>query len=245
MTDSIDSRFQRGPNPGGSGNPGGVYNTPVAPQIQPGYYGQQVNQGRYRPPTLGGDGTDPTNWNDYGGYSYNVPNHYGVGSGWQSPQMSPFPQFARNMPQINAERTRRGLRPLTPLQIATGNEGATIANQRPARNGSPAPEIDMGQIVRSEAERRGRAMREWLANGGDPNYINNLGLDYPQPSLGNRSPYLGPRETHVGGPNDQAKQPAAVNGGVKGPAAVPTIREPLDDWQWQMPRFRGPRWGRY
>lgn len=39
--------------------------------------GQQSDLGRYRPPTLAGNGNDPMNWNDYGGYDYNLPSAYG------------------------------------------------------------------------------------------------------------------------------------------------------------------------
>lgn len=256
MTDSIDSRFQRGPNPGGPGNPGGVYNT--APQIRPGYYGQQANQGRYRPPTLGGDGSNPGNWNDFGGYSYNVPNHYGVGSGWQSPGLSPFPQFAQSLEQINAQRTRQRLRPLSPYEVATGRPGATIAGDRPnsgrasdTRYAGGSSDFDESTgLRRSDYPTQEAYEAAWTAaRNATPNFSGWIGA-YQQGLAGEApptrgSPYLGPRETHVGGPNDQPKQPAAIDGGVKGPAAAPDIREPLDDWQWRAPRFRGRRWGRY
>lgn len=39
--------------------------------------GQQADLGRYRPPTLAGNGNDPMNWNDYGGYDYNLPSSFG------------------------------------------------------------------------------------------------------------------------------------------------------------------------
>lgn len=39
--------------------------------------GQQSNLGRYRPPTLAGDGNNPMNWNDAGGYAYNLPYAFG------------------------------------------------------------------------------------------------------------------------------------------------------------------------
>lgn len=76
------SRLPFRPN---NGNPRGAnnmprYPVPQAPSSQA-YYnalsGQQSNLGRYRPPTLAGDGNNPLNWNDYGGYSYNLPNAFG------------------------------------------------------------------------------------------------------------------------------------------------------------------------
>lgn len=77
------------PNPGGSGNPGGAYNTRRGPQYgarRGGPYntfsGQQPFVGRYRPPTLTDEGGDPTSWNDYGGYSYNLPNNFGPYPGY-------------------------------------------------------------------------------------------------------------------------------------------------------------------
>lgn len=42
-----------------------------------GISGQQADLGRYRPPTLAGDGNNPMNWNDYGGYAYNLPYAFG------------------------------------------------------------------------------------------------------------------------------------------------------------------------
>lgn len=75
-----NSQFQQGaPNPGGPGNPGGVYNTG----------GQQPGYGRYVPPTLAADGTNPNNWNQSNGpYSYNVPNSFG---GYGYSQSGNFP----------------------------------------------------------------------------------------------------------------------------------------------------------
>lgn len=54
-----------------TGNPMGVYNSaPSSGQ-------QQGNLGRYRPPTYTQGPNNQQNWNDQGGYEYNVPNSYG------------------------------------------------------------------------------------------------------------------------------------------------------------------------
>ena len=190
------------PNRGGTGNPGGAYNTapnrPGAPRpSSPSQYDNYVAQlermysqyyggqnpafGRYRPPTMGADGSDPRNWNDVGGYAYNLPNNFGPAqTSWT--QLNPFG------------------RP-SPYAVATGRPGATIAGDRPQPSGYP--------------DVRGPA-------------------------------YVGPRETHVGGPNDQAKQPQPIDGGTKGPMPAQAQLEVLDDWQWAPPRrYRPGVRGRY
>ena len=79
-TQNMNSYFQQGaPNPGGSGNPNGVYNNPQRQFSYGGgglYAGQNPNLGRYRPPMMS-DGGNPNSWMDYGGYAYNSPNSYG------------------------------------------------------------------------------------------------------------------------------------------------------------------------
>ena len=82
MQQNIQTNLPFLPN---NGNPGGANNMPQfrqQPSPQRRAYlnqvsGQQSDLGRYRPPTLAGDGNDPTNWNDYGGYDYNLPSAYG------------------------------------------------------------------------------------------------------------------------------------------------------------------------
>lgn len=76
-------------NPNGANNMPGRYPVPQRPQqgaqmpsqARRAYLnnvsGQQSDLGRYRPPTLAGNGNDPMNWNDYGGYDYNLPSAYG------------------------------------------------------------------------------------------------------------------------------------------------------------------------
>lgn len=85
----IQNQIQRNlPFTPNNGNPQGANNMPSRPQFnqQPtperraylnNVSGQQSDLGRYRPPTLAGNGNDPMNWNDYGGYDYNLPSAYG------------------------------------------------------------------------------------------------------------------------------------------------------------------------
>lgn len=90
LSNDLNSSQTNANNPGGPGNPGTAYNTAynnrrgeiegaMLGPTYPSWSGQQPTVGRYRPPTLGANGSDPTNWNDYGGYSYNVPNAFGTG----------------------------------------------------------------------------------------------------------------------------------------------------------------------
>lgn len=90
---------QNAPNPGGSGNPGTVYNSSqrgAENYYGQAYGGQQAGLGRYRPPTMNEwNGS----WNDTGGYAYNLPNNFGpmatgFGSGvpWAGPGMGPQQQ---------------------------------------------------------------------------------------------------------------------------------------------------------
>lgn len=80
-------RSNYGYNPMGSQGVGGQYGT------------QQGNLGRYRPPTMSGNG----GWNDNGGYAYNLPNAYGsTGLGYMSGLGDRFSPWQGNMnPQMN------------------------------------------------------------------------------------------------------------------------------------------------
>lgn len=80
-------RSNFGYNPMGSQGVGGQYGT------------QQGNLGRYRPPTMNGNG----GWNDSGGYAYNLPNAYGsTGLGYMSGLGNMFSPWQGNMnPQMN------------------------------------------------------------------------------------------------------------------------------------------------
>lgn len=80
-------RSNYGYNPMGSQGVGGQYGT------------QQGNLGRYRPPTMNGNG----GWNDSGGYAYNLPNAYGsTGLGYMSGLGNMFSPWQGNMnPQMN------------------------------------------------------------------------------------------------------------------------------------------------
>lgn len=80
-------RSNFGYNPMGSQGVGGQYGT------------QQGNLGRYRPPTMNGNG----GWNDNGGYAYNLPNAYGsTGLGYMSGLGNMFSPWQGNMnPQMN------------------------------------------------------------------------------------------------------------------------------------------------
>lgn len=86
MYQDLQSRMQSNlPYKPNNGNPQGANNMPrfgQAPTPERRAYlnnvsGQQSDLGRYRPPTLAGNGNDPLNWNDYGGYDYNLPSAYG------------------------------------------------------------------------------------------------------------------------------------------------------------------------
>ena len=76
-----------------NGNPGGANNMRSPPSWQ-----QQQNLGRYVPPTMtGGNGQWNTNqWNNSGGYNYNLPGSYGSPQG--GGQFAPMPgQFGQYM----------------------------------------------------------------------------------------------------------------------------------------------------
>lgn len=87
------------PNPGQfNGNPRGVYNTNFMGQGNAPSSIQQTNLGRYVPPTMtGGNGQWNTNqWNNSGGYNYNLPGSYGSPQG--GGQFAPMPgQFGQYM----------------------------------------------------------------------------------------------------------------------------------------------------
>jgi len=85
-----------------NGNPGGAYN-------------QQSNQGRYRPPTIQTPGQN-TQWNDNGGYSYNIPNSNGSAGNY----------FDSN--QQNRDQYGRGGNYVDPRQRA-GYEGTGLSIQ--------------------------------------------------------------------------------------------------------------------
>lgn len=236
------------PNRGGSGNPGGVHNTsPGRPQpaqtpdylaqldqmYQNYYNGQNPALGRYRPPTMGGDGSDPNNWNDYGGYAYNLPTNFGPAqTSWTQSQWRPghsmgyFREQGRLADRNTAEGIANGS--IVPVEVPNSGRPGTHTNySRPGQQGGYAwgsPE----------------AYAQWQANrnamqGG-------MALD-PSPTSG--SPYRAPRETHVGGPASNEKQPPVVNGGTKGPAQVADQLAALEDWEFrQRGRFNN-RWGRY
>lgn len=53
-----------------NGNPNGAYNQ------------QRQDLGRYRPPTIQSTNNGQINWNDMGGYEYNIPNSYGGGGNY-------------------------------------------------------------------------------------------------------------------------------------------------------------------
>ena len=66
------------------------------PQFAGEWGGQHPGLGRYRPPTLMGDGSDPNKWNDSGGYRYNLPNAFGPTPGFSQFGMNngvPLPYF--------------------------------------------------------------------------------------------------------------------------------------------------------
>lgn len=75
-----------------NGNPGGANNMGSPPSWQ-----QQQNLGRYVPPTMtGGNGQWNTNqWNNSGGYNYNLPGSYGSpqGGGQFAPMPGQFQQY--------------------------------------------------------------------------------------------------------------------------------------------------------
>ncbi len=68
-------------NMGGPGNPRGVYNSPqqsaayYGPSMPQSFSGQQPGLNRYQPPMM--YGSNPNDWTQGGGYSYNLPNSYG------------------------------------------------------------------------------------------------------------------------------------------------------------------------
>lgn len=91
---------QRIPNQGQfNGNPRGVYNTNFRGQGNAPSYMQQTNLGRYVPPTMsdgGRFGFNSNQWNNFGGYDYNLPGSYGSPQG--GGQFAPMPgQFAQYM----------------------------------------------------------------------------------------------------------------------------------------------------
>lgn len=91
---------QRVPNQGQfNGNPRGVYNTNFRGQGNAPSYMQQTNLGRYVPPTMsdgGRFGFNSNQWNNFGGYDYNLPGSYGSPQG--GGQFAPMPgQFAQYM----------------------------------------------------------------------------------------------------------------------------------------------------
>lgn len=150
------------PNRGGSGNPGGVHNTsPGRPSPAPNndylaqldqmyqnyynyYNGQNPALGRYRPPTMGGNGSDPNNWNDYGGYAYNLPTNFGpAATSWtqRDPSRNRAAE-ARNMnptgpslAEVNAQRAAAGLAALSGYEFSTGQPYSTRGAG--ARSGTP------------------------------------------------------------------------------------------------------------
>lgn len=107
-------------NRGGPGNPGTVHNQPYpgysdrvnyywrngGPQSPTAGSGQRSNLGRYTPPTM----RDGNNWNDRGGYAYNLPNSFG-----------PRPDFGEfNSPVAPWMRGRRGERMRAPGEGGMG-----------------------------------------------------------------------------------------------------------------------------
>jgi hypothetical protein len=91
---------QRVPNQGQfNGNPRGAYNTNFRGQGFAPSYMQQTNLGRYVPPTMGDGGRfgyNSNQWNNFGGYDYNLPGSYGSPQG--GGQFAPMPgQFGQYM----------------------------------------------------------------------------------------------------------------------------------------------------
>lgn len=91
---------QRVPNQGQfNGNPRGVYNTNFRGQGFAPSSIQQTNLGRYVPPTMGDGGRfgyNSNQWNNFGGYDYNLPGSYGSPQG--GGQFAPMPgQFSQYM----------------------------------------------------------------------------------------------------------------------------------------------------
>lgn len=90
---------QRVPNQGQfNGNPRGVYNTNFRGQGNAPSYMQQTNLGRYVPPTMsdgGRFGFNSNQWNNFGGYDYNLPGSYGSpqGGGQFAPMPGQFTQY--------------------------------------------------------------------------------------------------------------------------------------------------------
>lgn len=87
------------PNPGQfNGNPRGAYNTNFMGQGNAPSYMQQTNLGRYTPPTMqdgGRYGFNSNQWNNSGGYNYNLPGSYGSpqGGGQFAPMPGQFQQY--------------------------------------------------------------------------------------------------------------------------------------------------------
>jgi hypothetical protein len=176
------------PNMGGTGNPGGVYNTDwsaqagalLGPQFGT-YSGQQPFLGRYRPPTMAGNGTDPTAWNDYGGYSYNLPNAYGPGQGGfgyggYAPQLDQFAQmlsqYGGGVPQTQ-QGAPQGIPVRQPGQ-ATGPTFNSFDSARP--DPRSLPRDPSGAFGNPQQGDYGRG-----ANGGDPSYLSPLKYGYSDP----------------------------------------------------------------
>ena len=130
---------QGSPNRGGTGNPGGVHNTSPRPTSPGAYdgaayrntYGTQNPQlGRYRPPTMGGDGSDPGNWNDSGGYAYNLPNNFGPAqTSWTYPGNRPVGPGGHSM-DYYLDQGRQADRDLQ----AGLADGSVVASEVPNRD---------------------------------------------------------------------------------------------------------------
>lgn len=264
---------QGSPNRGGSGNPGGVHNTaprPAAPPSSPGQYDQMVGQpnqgyqnlyggqnpqlGRYRPPTMGGDGSNPNNWNDYGGYAYNLPNNFGpVQTSWTYPGNRPARPGGHSMDYYLGQ----GRQADRDLQAGLA-DGSVVASEVPNRDrpGTHTNYTRPGQqggyaSGSPEAYAQWQAYRDAMLSGMDDvmyagGYpgMGRVGWNSGEAPPTSGSPYRAPRETHVGGPS-AGKPPPVVNGGTKGPMPVEEQMAALEDWEFRRNRGRGNRWGRY
>jgi hypothetical protein len=94
-----------------NGNPRGAANMPNNPQGFRGQgqapaWSQQTNLGRYAPPTMtqfggGAGGFNSNQWNNQGGYDYNLPGSYGspLGQGQFAPMPQQFQQYLQQMSQ--------------------------------------------------------------------------------------------------------------------------------------------------
>ncbi len=257
------------PNRGGSGNPGGVHNTsPGRPQpaqtpdylaqldqmYQNYYNGQNPALGRYRPPTMGGDGSDPRNWNDYGGYAYNLPTNFGPAqTSWTQSQRRPghsmgyFQEQGRLADRNTAAGIANGS--IVPVEVPNRGRPGTHTNySRPGQQGGYAwgdPEMYAVWQANRNAMQTGQG--DTMYAGGSPTF-DESGRWTREEMAASRggSPYRAPRETHVGGPASNEKPPPVpVNGGTKGPAQVADQLAALEDWEFrQRGRFNN-RWGRY